>query len=106
MNYLQQGDVLMKRIDKVPDGERTHDKQTRSKILAYGEVTGHCHAIDDEADAAQVFRVNTELFMIIAKAVSLKHEEHNRITVPPGTYKIDIVREADHLSGVVRRVAD
>jgi hypothetical protein len=103
---IQQGDVVMKRIDSIPAGQRTEDDLTRSKILATGESTGHVHALVDDTDSAQVVRVMDQLYMIIERATTLKHEEHNPVTIPPGTYQVDIVKEADHISGVVRQVAD
>ena len=103
---IQQGDVIMKQISALPDGERTHDKQTREKILAFGEVTGHAHRLADQANTAKVVRVMGQLYMIIAEATELTHEEHNTIVVPPGTYQVDIVREADHMAGIIRQVAD
>lgn len=107
MRIYQQGDVVMKTIDALPKGARKDDDLTKQGILALGEATGHCHQLErTELDEADVFRINEELFMVIKKATALKHQEHHSITLPPGPYKVDIVREADHLSGVVRRVAD
>lgn len=107
MKIFQQGDVILKVVSSVPAGPRKEDDLTKKGILALGEATGHCHQLErTELDEADVFRINEELFMVVKKAVALKHQEHNPVTVPPGTYKVDIVRETDHLSGVIRRVAD
>lgn len=106
MKVYQQGDVVMKQIKQLPEGERTQDELCKRKILALGEATGHAHALADADDTAQVVRVMGSLYLIVAQAAALKHEEHREILIPPGTYQVDIVRETDHISQVVRRVAD
>lgn len=37
--YYPQGDVILRRIEKLPEGEQS------SNTLAYGEITGHHHTI-------------------------------------------------------------
>lgn len=106
MKLIQQGDVVLKAIGTLPRGERVEDDQTKAKILVFGESTGHKHAVLDEENACQVFRILNKLYIETKKPVSLQHEEHDAIEIPPGNYEIEIVREADHLAGVVRRVAD
>jgi len=104
--YFQQGDVVMKVIKEIPEGDQVQDDLCKRRVLALGEATGHAHVLVDTEDSAKVVRVMNQLYMIISKATELKHEEHAPIVIPPGTYQVDIVREADHLAGVVRRVAD
>ncbi len=106
MTYVQQGDCIVMAIESFPEGERILDDQAARKILAYGEVTGHSHAISDEENACTVFRILNKLYIETSKPVALKHEEHDTIIIPPGKHEVRIVIEADHISGVVRRVAD
>ena len=40
--YLQQGDVILKKINELPKGKI---KLTKRDILAEGELTGHCHTL-------------------------------------------------------------
>jgi len=118
MRLWEQGDVLITMIDKLPLGDR---KIVETRVLAEGEHTGHKHQIDiDEADIAladpeaeeilspsvRVLKILDKLFVEAKRKWTLRHEEHKPITMPPGTYQVDIVRESCHLSGVVRRVAD
>lgn len=105
MNRIQQGDVLLKRIDRLPEGECTGDEQTASRILAYGEVTGHAHRIENEA-GTEVVRILGKLYLVAKEEARLRHEEHRPVIIPPGVYEVNIVRETDHLEGVVRQVAD
>lgn len=107
MKTIQQGDVVMKSISDFPKGERVLDEQMKSKILAYGEVTGHAHRLADPEDVAvETFRILNVIYMNVKKPTMLNHEEHKTIEIPPGKYEIGIVRETDHMAGVTRQVAD
>ena len=128
-NKYQQGDVVMFQVDDetfekystARGSENVIDYNTQSlnnPILAFGEVTGHLHQIHmkDMLDAAEVtlhmgrFRdagVDVpEAFEVREETVTLTHEEHNPLDVPPGKYVVRIVREFDHMTGRSRYVAD
>jgi len=129
-NKYQQGDVVMFQVD-----DATFEKFTRKRgnndnvisyntqshnnpVLAFGEVTGHLHQIHmkDMLDAAEVtLHMNPystagedvpEGFEVHEETVTLTHEEHNPLDVPPGKYVVRIVREFDHMTGRSRYVAD
>ena len=127
-NKYQQGDVVMFQVD-----DETFEKYTKSgrndpvdyntqshnnPVLAFGEVTGHLHQIHmkDMLDAAEVTlhmgwhreagRDVPEAFEVREETVTLTHEEHNPLDVPPGKYVVRIVREFDHMTGRSRYVAD
>ena len=123
----QQGDVVMLRVndetfkDKTRGGDDTTSYNTQSHnnpILAFGEATGHLHQIHmkDMLDKAEVtlhmprFReagVDTPNgFEVREETVTLTHEEHKPIDIPPGKYVVRIVREFDHIAGRSRYVAD
>lgn len=104
--FWQQGDVVMQKIDSIPEGERSQDELTKAKTLALGEATGHSHTFDDVDNSVEVFKIMNVIYMRLAKETKLKHQEHNPISIPPGNYKVGIVRETDHLAGITRRVAD
>ena len=130
-NKYQQGDVVMFQVD-----DETFDKYAKQNgsgdvsiidyntqshnnpILAFGEVTGHLHQIHmkDMLDAAEVTlhmgrwreagKDVPEAFEVREEPVTLTHEEHNPLIVPPGKYVVRIVREFDHIAGRSRYVAD
>ena len=132
MSYkkYQQGDVVMfqvddeafeKNIDQHWSSEQTVHYNTQSHnnpILAFGEATGHIHQIHmkDMLDMAEVtlhmsrFRTagedTPEGFEVREETVTLTHEEHDPIDVPPGKYLVRIVQEFDHIAGRTRYVAD
>ena len=99
---FRQGDVL---ITKVASRTKTSQPKGRDAgriVLAYGEVTGHAHAIADLN--ALLFSDGDDLYLEADGTVSLRHEEHARIEIPGGTYKI--TRQREYTPGEIRNVAD
>jgi hypothetical protein len=106
----QQGDVLIKTDEDLvlPADAKPVEPKGGRLILAEGEATGHAHAIE-ACDEAQLFCTPAgELFLQVTgeKPVTVKHEEHKAVEVPPGTYFIDIVQEYDYFEDEARKVED
>lgn len=108
--HLQQGDVALERIAKLPANLKPVKADPRGIVLAEGEHTGHHHRIERkftplvellQAEDGRRFLVNKG-----EKAVELTHEEHNPITIDPGIYEVGNIHEVDHLAGMVRVVED
>jgi hypothetical protein len=115
MKYLQQGDVILKKIDTLPEGCTKLD----TKVLQLGEVTGHKHQFQASADVQVLvdpsfagldmsITPDEGKFIVVGGTlpVSLLHEEHNPVIVEPGIYQVDIVREFDYDSMEMTRVID
>lgn len=126
---IRQGDVLLTPVASLPAGctEVPHDKGRI--VLAYGEVTGHAHAIADHAgrtdreigseaageiaDAA-IARARTkarlvlapsgERFLEVTETVNLCHEEHDAHAIPPGIYRLP--QQMEYSPAELQRVAD
>ena len=91
----RQGDVLLVRVDDDDVRSRPHRSVARDDgriVLAYGEATGHAHAIAD-ADAELIELEDGGRFLVTARGVSLRHEEHETIELPPGSYRVVRQRE-------------
>lgn len=80
-------------------------------VLAYGEVTGHAHAIaSKDATLYQTHVSDSEALEIgtrilsARKPVALTHEEHSQIDIPKGEWGIRIQRQYDE--GLSRLVED
>lgn len=88
MEIYRQGDVGLVRVESIPENIAPVERDNGRIVLAYGEVTGHAHAIMDEA--AQLVRTNdtNERFLRIVSSVDLRHEEHATVTLPPGNYRV------------------
>lgn len=124
----QQGDVLLvavpnEEVSKVRENYRAQTGGEDKKIiLAEGEATGHHHrfeidrldpgvsvtAFHEKARVARVGQITRfpGYISIEGGDATLYHEEHNPLTLPPGTYRRSIVREFDHIGGRTREVWD
>ena len=109
----RQGDVLIMRVDESPDdfGKRTAVPRYEGRVvLAYGEVTGHAHAIADEHATLWRLPDDDRLLTVDGADVALRHEDHATIVIPPGTYVVRRQREyvpaVDDLASRTTYVAD
>lgn len=101
MNIYRQGDVLLIEVESVDGG--TPVKRDKGRIvLAYGEVTGHAHAI--AAPRAALVEWNGERYVSSETAFVVHHEEHAPARLPAGTFKVVIQRE--YTPAEIRRVVD
>lgn len=110
MNTIfRQGDVLLTLVAAIPVGAKEEDLSKDSRVvLAYGEVTGHAHAImrDPETKALHVraWSAGAERFIQVVEKTALRHEEHAGVPLEPGIYKVTHQRE--YSPSEIRRVAD
>ena len=123
---IRQGDVLLIPVAKLP-ADCTEVPNDRGRIvLAYGEVTGHAHAIADhrivmpkpgaadEIAEAAIGRAMTRARLLVAKdgsrylevtvSVTLRHEEHTAHPIPPGIYRLP--QQVEYTPAELRRVED
>lgn len=90
----RQGDVALRRINAIPPDVKPVARDAGRIVLAYGEVTGHAHAIDaPESEATLLTDAEEARFLRLVAAVELRHEEHATVTLPPGDYAVVIQRE-------------
>ena len=124
----QQGDVVMFQVDDKYFSDNTKNgKEYKAgynggfdthAIIAFGEVTGHKHQVNmkdmaKEAGVTLSMGYNQQAgvdvpdgFQVIDAPVTITHEEHDPLELPPGNYVVRIVREFDHIAGRSRYVAD
>ncbi len=91
---FRQGDVFLveMRDADVPADAKEVARDRGRVVLAYGEVTGHAHAI--HAQAATLFDLgDVGSVLRVTKRVVLRHEEHAEIELPPANYRVVIQRE-------------
>jgi hypothetical protein len=91
----RQGDVLIIPVDQIPSDLEPVTRYGRQVVLAYGEATGHAHAIRDERAALFRDPKLAAIFMLVSgdQPVALEHDEHDPIAIPPGQYRIVRQRE-------------
>lgn len=105
--HYRQGDVLIELIGPMPAKLKKMPRDNGKVILAYGEVTGHAHAIDDshvDQFVAEGDKSGVTFLEVREAMVALKHDEHATINLPPGRYRASIQRE--YHPEAIRRVAD
>ena len=104
---VRQGDVLLIPVDAIPGTARPVARDNGRVVLAYGEATGHAHAI--LSAAATQLQDGIERYLRLTAVATLQHEEHGPIAIAPGSYRVVIQREyvpAPVNSPAWRRVID
>lgn len=102
LTTAQQGDVLLRRLDKLPEGTRNSIAQKRI-VVAHGEG-GHSHVIED--DEAEMIQIGERMLLALEKSVTIKHDEHKPITIGPGIWEVGRVQEFDYFAMMRRHVID
>jgi len=103
MSYGFQGDVILVKIDVIPQGKKIERKEGKI-VLAEGESTGHKHVITD--DGAELYEKDGKLYLSVEKEVTLTHEEHNAVKIKEGKYEVRRAKEYDHFLEESRKVRD
>ena len=102
MKCYRQGDVLIIQTKSLT-GDVTPPVEGQPLILAYGEVTFHCHQIKNRA-AVDLIERDMRRFLRVHETSLLEHEEHATVPVPPGNYEVIIQKE--YSAQGLRNVAD
>jgi hypothetical protein len=105
MHPRRQGDVLVRRIESLPEGLVEANESPSRIVLQFGEVTGHAHAIHNTKGATALLEAGerTSLvkgmeggrkgFIKVTEQSSLTHEEHGTIPLEPGFYEVTRQKE-------------
>lgn len=108
MNLIRQGDVILVPVNEIPNKTKKVERENGLVILAHGEVTGHHHAIREEAVELVTTEQANELRMWLSvttnEPVALTHQEHATLLVPPGKYEVR--RQREYSPEQIRNVAD
>ena len=116
---IRQGDVALVLVSTMPPNCTEVQNGGDRIVLAYGEVTGHAHAIYDHIGSAAADEIaeaaiararlwqspSGDRYLEVRAPVSLRHEEHTAHTIPPGIYELPIQVAEDTENGV-RQIAD
>jgi hypothetical protein len=106
MQY-RQGDLLIETVEDEDEGPAKREPVAREDgllILAYGEATGHTHAIADRnAEAYTTDDARVAIREIVAQ-VRLEHQEHDAIVLPAGRYTV--TRQREYAPGALPRTVE
>ena len=101
-NFVQQGDVIFEIVENVKGTQIEHDG-----VIAEGEATGHSHRIEHhELGKVKFFRNEGTMYLDILGNVQVEHQEHKKINLPKGKYRVHRVKEFDHFLEERRNVQD
>jgi hypothetical protein len=101
----RQGDILLQKINSIPEDAKELPREDGKVVLAHGEVTGHKHAI--AARKAKLLSENRQqelCYLVLLTYAWLRHEEHDAIRLPPGNYLIK--RQREYTPEALRYVQD
>ena len=99
---VRQGDILIEQIKSIPQAKKQDNKERI--ILAYGEATGHHHSIEVTESTESFIDESGTLYLSLGKDTVLEHQEHAKIDLPSGKYKVTIQRE--YFPDAIRPVGD
>jgi hypothetical protein len=106
---IRQGDVCLIPVAALPKGAIAVAQKDARVVLAYGEVTGHAHAIYDHLNEVgnpkvRVWDAGVERFLQVLEPVTLRHEEHTHKVIPPGIYHLP--KQMEYTAAELVRVTD
>ena len=121
-NIARQGDVMLEKVDGLPEGltEKSRDEHGHI-VLAFGESSGHRHAIRDQEvqsfvmDSAEReangLSAECDYILVGGSGAVLNHEyvtgekaDHEPVSLAPGAYKV--VGQREYQPDQVRRAVD
>lgn len=112
MTLFFQGDVCIERVEPtLPGANILAPASDGAIVLAEGEATGHRHAfygggVTFFRDDALARDIPAKLYIghliVEGNSAELKHEEHDTIVLPKGTYRVRLQREFEETPAVGR----
>ncbi|HEX6480454.1 MAG TPA: hypothetical protein VF043_16570 [Ktedonobacteraceae bacterium] len=97
MEMFRQGDVLITRIARLPEGLN----ERQDKIILAGEVTGHTHRL---VQGRVLEDARGALFLEVLQQTQVVHEEHRPLSLEPGSYQI--TRQREYTPEAIREIED
>lgn len=100
---FRQGDVFLVQVREIPKKAAAVEREKGRIVLAYGEATGHAHAVLD-ADVQLLALGDARFLEVGGKGATVRHEEHAPIKLAPGLYEVK--RQREYSPEEIRNVAD
>lgn len=96
--HYRQGDLLFIRQESRPADELA---ERPGLVIVEGEATGHAHRLT----AGVILEApNGSLFLELAEAIRVVHDEHDALTLGPGLWLV--VRQREYTPQAIRTVLD
>jgi hypothetical protein len=107
MYVIRQGDVLLVKVEKIPETAKAAEPTGQKVILAFGEVTGHHHRfefVDTSHNVKLYVGHGGARYLDVSAPADLLHEEHSTARVPAGKWLLP--QQVEYTPAELRRVAD
>lgn len=103
-----QGDLSIRRIDKMPEGLIEQKAEKGVHVLAHSE-TGHNHVVKERGARLLIDKTNDFIaYLAVAEETEIEHlrsfDTHGTLTLPPGNYEVR--RQREYVPEGWRRAAD
>lgn len=103
-----QGDMLLRRIDKLPDGLVPAKAEGGLFVVAHSE-TGHHHVVKERSAQLLIDKTNAFIaYLNVLEACELEHlrsfDTHEALALEPGVYEVR--RQVEYTPEGWRRAAD
>ena len=107
-NPCFQGDLMIRRIGKFPNGLAPAKAENGVHILAHSE-TGHHHIVKERSAQLLIDKANAFIaYLDVAEECEIEHlrlfDTHDPITLPPGNYEIR--RQREYVAEGFRKATD
>ena len=105
----RQGDILLTAVLSIPKDAKAHVRAADHGrvVLAYGEVTGHAHALAEGTVTA--YGPSDDAFWLEVEQPGqavVTHEEHAAIALPANVRFLSVRRQRQYTPERIERVAD
>jgi hypothetical protein len=91
---VRQGDILIILNDPAAEAGDEIPRDNGRVVLAYGEATGHAHALDERHVTLYTHKKSADrVLKVVGNVAYLKHDEHFKIQIPSGTHTVRRQRE-------------
>lgn len=100
---IRQGDIL---LEKVKDEDITGEKiQSQDNIITHGE-SGNQHRMNQQVIIFEDKKTKDRFVHVMNQNTELVHQEHAKIAIPKGLYRIRREREYNAFEQSIRQVMD
>lgn len=105
IEQYRQGDIFVEKSDIIISDEfETNEKADDRIILAYGEATGHAHAIKNDNVIFYKHKKEKKLYLVVNNDCKIEHEEHGEIPLKNNIY--EVIRQREYTPQEIRYVVD
>jgi len=100
MRIIRQGDVLLRKIDQIPEYAKPINESvditntvfvTPDTVIIHGE-SGHKHVVTGVKTYTS-WDHGRAIYIVVDEPVTLKHDEHPAIEIPRGVYVVTRIRD-------------